>query len=143
MSWERLQKLFSGLATTAAEKTEIYKGDNFSIPNQSKNKIGRWEGFLKCKRAATYTFVVNAKGTNGSWDGYVLKVNGKTIIKSGEGKTPADANLKIGWNKIELIALLGSKKPLEMEYKPKGSLSEPRPLTPSMMFFDKKPEEVW
>ena len=143
VSWERLQKMFLGLPASAAEKTEITKTDNFMIPNQSKSKIGRWEGFLKCKRATAYTFVVNAKGTNGSWDGYMFKVNGKTVIKSGEGKTPADVNLKIGWNKVEFIAILGSNKPIDMEFKPKGSLSDARPIGPKDMFYDKKLEEPW
>jgi len=143
MGWENLQKIFSGLATAPAEKTGVSKSENFSIPNQTQTKLGRWEGYLKCKRATTYTFVVNGQGKNESWDGFSLMVNGKTMIKLAYAKEPVDVDLKLGWNKIEFVAIFGSKKPVEIEYKPKGSLSEPRSLGPKDFFYDQKPDDVW
>ena len=76
---------------------------------------------------------------------FELRINGKPVIPASLKQTSVDVNLKVGWNKIELVCQFGVGKvpALTIAYKPKDSLSDARPLTPGMMFFDKKPEEAW
>ena len=95
---------------------------------------------MKCKRAAVYTLTLSVKHSN---DRYTLRVNGKSVIVKGRGQTSADVALKAGWNKIELVYRQFNKSQLELSYKPKESLDDARPLTPAMIFHDKKPEKEW
>ena len=130
------------LPKTPAIKTVVDKSEDFSLKplGAAEANVGMWSGFLKCKRAGVYTLTLSGGKTIN--EGYSLRVNGKTAIASGKAQSSADMALKVGWNKIELVGAFG-KKPINLSFKPKDSLSEARSLTPAMMFYDKKPEEDW
>ncbi len=105
-----------------------------------------WSGFMKCKRAGAYTLTLTQPTkvhVLSGLGGYSLRVNGKAVIAAAWRQTSVDVDLKVGWNKIDLVCQFGRAPALSITYKPKDSLSEARPLTPGMMFFDKKPEEDW
>ena len=130
------------LPKTPAIKTVVDKSEDFSLKplGATEANTGMWSGFLKCKRAGVYTLTVSGGKT--IHDGYSLRVNGKPAIASGKAQSSADVALKVGWNKFELVGVF-SKKSITVLFKPKDSVSDARPLTPSMMFYDKKPEEDW
>ena len=141
------------LPSQPAVKTLVDKGEEFSLKQIGKSdaKVGMWSGFMKCKRAGAYTLTLtqptrwSGKSFGASSGGYSLRINGKPVIPASMKQTSADVNLKVGWNKVELVCQFGVGRvpALTITYKPKDSLSEARPLTPGMMFFDKKPEEDW
>ena len=139
-SW--LRDSVASLPKTPAIKTVVDKSEDFSLKplGATEANVGMWSGFLKCKRAGVYTLTISGGKTIN--DGYSLRVNGKIAIASGKAQSSADVALKVGWNKIELVGAFG-KKPINVSFKPKESLSEARSLTPVMMFYDKKPEEDW
>ena len=125
-------------------KTGVDKNEKFSIDiatGVSALTI-RWEGFLKCKRAATYTFLFQKRERN-IWNGYSVRINGKTAIPAACGEATCDSTLKVGWNKIEILCIFDEKTPLNVSFRPKGSLAEPRPIAPKDLFHDQKPEEDW
>ena len=130
------------LPKAPAIKTVVDKSESFSLRalGTTDSNAGMWSGFMKCKRAAVYTLTLSVKHGN---DRYTLRVNGKSVIVKGRGQTSADVALKAGWNKIELVYRQFSKSQLELSYKPKESLDDARPLTPAMIFHDKKPEKEW
>lgn len=147
-----LKESNSKLPKMAAMKTGVDKSEKFSIDVASgvKALTVRWEGFLKCKRAATYTFLFQKelKSDISFYAGYSVKINGKSVVPAGGCETTCDANLKVGWNKVEIVSIFGSNSrrgplPLNVSFKPKDSLSEPRPLAPKDLFHDQKPEEDW
>lgn len=151
MRWPQLQESIFKLPKQAAVKTQVDKMENFSL-EQIGNihaRVGRWEGFLKCKRATTYTFVLSKLGPGGNdWPevGFSLSINGKLVIPAANKQESCDVNLKVGWNKVDLVCQFFSDqgtKPLTMTFKPKESLSEPRPIGPKDFFHDQKPEEDW
>ena len=139
-SW--LRDSVTSLSKTPVIKTVVDKSEDFSLKplGVTEANVGMWSGFLKCKRSGVYTLTLSGGKTIN--DGYSLRVNGKIAIASGKAQSSADVALKVGWNKIELVGLFG-KKPINVSFKPKDSLSDARSLTPAMMFYDKKPEEDW
>lgn len=148
MNRESLKESVVKLPSQAAIKTNVDKGENFSLDQVGKMdaRVGRWEGFLKCKRATKYTFVLNKGECEGPECGFCFAVNGRVVIPAGGKQASCDVDLKIGWNKIDLVGQYYSYhnlKPLVMAFKPKGSLAEPRLLGPKDFFHDQKPEEDW
>ena len=145
MSWDTLAESISKLPSQAAAKTMVDKSEHFSLEPIGKIQagVGRWEGFLKCKRATTYTFVLSKEGCSYSDCGFTFAVNGKVCIKKGSRQASCDVDLKVGWNKIDLVCQYDNPKPLFMTFKPKTSTAEPRPIAPKDLFHDQKPEEDW
>lgn len=140
-----LKESNSRLPSHSAMKTGIDKEEKFSI-DVAKGVSAltvRWEGFIKCKRAATYTFLFQKRACDGFYNGYSVKVNGRSVIPAAYGEESCDASLKVGWNKIEIVCIFDEKSPLNVSFKPKGSLSDPRPIAPKDLFYDQKPEEDW
>ena len=129
------------LAKTASLKTVVDKSDSFSrniLPQNCEARSILWEGFIKCKRATTYTFTMS----NSDW--YSFYVNGKCYVDQNVRQQSVDVELKVGWNKVVILAFIEyQNNKFELSYKPKGSLSEPRPITPKDLFHDQKPEEDW
>lgn len=143
---EWLKECHSKLPSAAAMKTGVDKNDKFSMDvaaGLSALSV-RWEGFIKCKRATTYTFLFQKK-VNWTFDnGYSIRINGRAVKPAAFGETTCDAALKVGWNKIEIVCIFNDKSsPLNISFKPKGSLSDPRPIAPKDLFHDQKPEEDW
>ncbi|MBO7688192.1 MAG: hypothetical protein J6V72_17545, partial [Kiritimatiellae bacterium] len=128
----------TSLPKSPAIKTAVDTSESFSLTalGATESNAGMWSGFLKCKRAGVYTLTITVKHGN---DRYALRVNGKPAIVYGRGQSSADVLLKPGWNKVELVCRQNRQSTLDMSYKPKESLSDARPLTPAMMFYDKKP----
>ena len=145
MGKEQLKESNSKLPTTAALKTGVDKGEKFGIEvAQGVNAAAiKWDGFLKCKRAATYTFLFQKREYNRHWSGYSIRINGQLVLPATFGEDTCDVNLKVGWNKVEIVCQFNDKSPLNISFKPKGSLSEPRAIAPKDLFHDQKPEEDW
>jgi len=143
---EQLKESNSKLPTTAALKTGVDKGEKFDteVAQGVKAAAIKWDGFLKCKRATTYTFLFQ-KGDHGDRfrDGYSIRVNGQLVLPASYNESTFDVNLKVGWNKVEIVCQFYNKDPLKISFKPKGSLSEPRSIAPKDLFHDQKPEEDW
>ena len=131
------------LKNAPSVKTAVTTADKLSFDCYKDVEIiqGKWEGFLKCKLPREYTFVVQQKRVCGLAMGYYLYVNGVKVL-SGEGQTSANVKLKVGFNKIVVIAQ-GQRYPVSISYRPAGSMDDPRPLTPAMMFYDKPVKEDW
>lgn len=129
------------LKTAPSVKTAVTTADklSFNIYKDVEIRQGKWEGFLKCKLPKEYTFVVQQARSSST--GYYLYLNGVKVL-SGEGQTSANVKLKVGFNKIVVIAQ-GQRWPVSISYRPAGSLDDPRPLTPAMMFYDKPIKEDW
>ena len=124
-----------------AVSTFIDKGDVFSkaaVSEKVEAHTMMWEGFIKCKRAATYTFSFSNR------DSYSFYVNGTKHVDFCFRQESRDIDLKVGWNHIAIVAFFDYKdNKLTINYKPKGSLSEPRAIAPKDLFHDQKPEEDW
>ena len=135
------------LPKSPAIKTVVDKSECFSLKalGSTGANAGMWSGFMKCKRPAVYTLTITEEkgGIIKQFFCYSLRVNGNPAIAVGGRQSSADVSLKAGWNKIELVFHQFDKNQLSMSYKPKESLSDARPLTPSMLFHDQKPEEDW
>ena len=148
MKANELKGSVAKLPSLPAAKTLVDKGEEYSLKQLGKTAagIGMWSGFMKCKRAGAYTLTLTqptkSRVASGQ-GGYSLRVNGKPVIPAAWRQTSVDVDLKVGWNKIDLVCQFGKAPALSITYKPKDSLAEARPLTPGMMFFDKKPEEDW
>ena len=131
----------SAMKNLAAVSTFVDKGDAFSIasiPENIKVHTVMWEGYIKCKRAATYTFSFSNR------DSYSFYVNGTKHIDFCFGQESRDVNLKVGWNHIVITAYFDYRQnKLTVNYKPKGSVSDPRQIAPKDLFHDQKPEEDW
>ena len=146
MGWDELGESVSKLPTTAAAITRIDKAENFVLDQMvnGKARIGRWEGFIRCKRATKYTFVLSKDdGCGCCCCGFSFAVNGKILVPKGSLKASCDVDLKVGWNKIDIVCQYDNRKPLTVTFKPKGSTSEPRPIGPKDLFHDEIPEEAW
>ena len=120
----------------------VDKGDAFAktcIQEDIKAHTIMWEGYIRCKRAAIYTFTF---ATN---DGsYSFFANGNKFINDTLKQESCDVSLKVGWNHIVILAYFDRRSTkLTVNYKPKGSLSEPRAIAPKDLFHDQKPEEDW
>ena len=131
------------LAKSPSVRTYVDKSTSFTragVAEKTKVDVIKWEGFIKCKRAATYTFSFDMR----SW--YTVYVNGRqcgNIDNIRYGQLSVDADLKLGWNKVVFVADIGDDRKLDVKFRPKGSLSDPRPLSPGMLFYDKPVEEEW
>jgi len=148
MNADGLKGSVARLPTIAAVKTMADKGEEFSLKQIGKSdaNAGMWTGFLKCKRAGIYTLTLtqSTRVTRGTAGGYSLRVNGNQTIAAGWRETSVDVKLNVGWNRVDLVCQFSRMaSALTISYKPKDSMSDPRPLTPGMMFYDKKPEEDW
>ena len=135
------------LPSLPATKTGLDKGERFALTEGTEGRQMRWEGFLKCKRAGVYTFTFN-KPSHSDWggdyrSGYSVRINGKSVLPAANREASCDAPLQVGWNKVEIVCQFHHADPLTVSYKPKGSVSEPRPLAPKDLFHDEKPEEEW
>lgn len=131
----------SALAKAPSVKSYADKDSTFTrggVPAKTEVNTIKWEGFIKCKRATSYTFSFDSR------DSYSFYVNGKQYIDTCFKQESRDIDLKLGWNKIVIVAYMDSNKSkLDVKYRPKGSMSDPRPLSPGMMFYDKPVEEEW
>ncbi|MBR6471288.1 MAG: hypothetical protein IKS83_05795 [Victivallales bacterium] len=145
MNVAQIKESHAKLPETPALKTGVDKSEKFGIEISSgvEAKAIKWEGFLKCKRAATYTFLFQKRENGQINNGYSVKINGKTVIPADWGESSCDVTLKVGWNKIEIVSQFYDKSPLNITFRPKGSLAEPRPITPKDLFHEEKPEEDW
>ena len=144
MGSDQLKESNSTLPKMAALKTGVDKSEKFGIEIASGVSASavRWEGFLKCKRAATYTFLFQKKEEY--WEcGYSVRINGQNVIPAATREISCDVNLKVGWNKVEIVSQFRYHSPLVVSFKPKGSLSDPRPIAPKDLFYDLKPEIPW
>lgn len=104
----------------------------------------KWDGYIKCKRATSYTFSFDTSKNNSYNNKYSFYVNGRQFIELAWGQKSIDVDLRLGWNKVVILAALsnvGCK--MDIKYRPKGSLSDPRQLSPGMLFYDKPVEEEW
>ena len=139
---DQLKESNSKLPVLPAAKTGVDKGEKFGkdIANEVSFKAIRWEGFLKCKRVGTYTFLFQKKQRWEFENGYSVRINGLPVIPAAYGQATCDVNLKVGWNKVEIVCQFASDEPLNISFKPKGYLSEPRSLSPKDFFHDEKPE---
>ena len=142
-------KTISSLGRAPSVKTYVDKGTVFSrvgVEDGLRTNILKWEGFIKCKRSATYAFTVTSMFDQDRIGGefHYLAVNGSEIIKCGSNQNSVVADLKVGWNKVVIIfeASKANVK-LDVKYRPNGSTSAPRSLTPGMLYHDEKPEEEW
>lgn len=141
---ENWNKTISQLKTAPSIKTYVDTGKEYTrdaLSSDTQTNLMKWEGFIKCKKAGVYSFsFVGPHG--GQW--YTFQLNGVDMFTKGEGQKTVGGTLKVGWNKIVMI--VECKHPshkLQLKYKPNESLSEPRPLTPAILFHDQKPEEDW
>ena len=144
MDKDMLQKSNLELPEMSSVKTLVDKGDTFSLnlATDTDATVMRWDGFIRCKRTVTCTFLLS-KGNSDDWDnGYSIRINNH-LIGTGYGQNAVDVALKVGWNRVEIVCQFKDKTPLNISLKPKESLKEPRSLTPAMMFHDQKPEYVW
>ena len=137
------KKTLAQLSTAPAIKKYVDKADSFNrnaLPDSTRTNIMKWEGFIKCKKAGMYSFSFVGPRRNY----YAFRLNGVELFSPAECQKTVGGNLKLGWNKIVVIVeCTESNDKLELKYKPNESLSEPRLLTPAMMFHDQKPEEDW
>lgn len=135
--------MYDSIKSAPSVKTAVTTADKLSFDMYKDVQIvqGKWEGFLKCKLPKEYTFVVQQKNVCGPAMGYQMYVNG-TLLVSGEGQHSANVKLKVGFNKIVVVAQ-GLNYPVSISYRPSGSLDNPRSLTPAMMFYDKPVTEEW
>lgn len=142
---EWLQGSIAELIKAPAIRTIVDKSECYTLKTlgDTDANAGLWTGFLKCKRTGVYTFTITAD----SRTGYSLRVNGRLILPAASKQTSVDVALKTGWNKVEFASHFSTnplrQKPINIVYKPKESLSDARPLTPAMMFHDRKVEEAW
>lgn len=137
----KTQTALSALAKTAALETIVDKSDSFSrniLPKKCEARTILWEGFIKCITKGTYTFSMS----NNDW--YSFYVDGKCYFDQKQGQQAVDVDMKVGWNKISIVSLIAyANEKLEVSFKPKGSLSDPRPIAPKDLFHDQPPETPW
>lgn len=119
-------------------KTYEDKNSTFSRGGISEGidaNVIKWEGFIKCPYAASYTFLFKSKNA------YSLYVNGRQLIDAGAGQVVRNIDLKLGWNKVVIVAeFYRSNDELTICYRPKNSMSEPIPLSPSILSYAKPVE---
>ena len=139
---EKLAALGTTLASAPTVKTAVVVTEQFAFDtflNNVEINQGVWEGFLKCKRTANCTFLLKQKGDY-SGGGFLLFVNGqKVIYKSGTGQQSANVRLKVGFNHIKIISQ--ARYPVDVFLSPTGSTKPPRQLSPTMMYYNDKPED--
>ncbi len=144
-----LKECFSFLPKAPAVKTGVDTSDKFTIDCAKGVATGaiRWEGFLECRKARTYTFLVqknvcNYDSSSLKWQcGYAIAINGK-LSCTGFGQSSFDVDLKLGFNKVEIVTLVPNRfedvkqSPLLISAKPKGSIKEPLKLSPGIFKYD-------
>ena len=120
-------------------KMTVVTDDRFTYADFKDVEIsqGVWEGFLKCKRSANCTFLVQQAGPGAT---YNIFVNGKLII-AGAGQNSVTADLKAGFNHFKIIGQDAGRFPIRIALKATESTREPKFVTPKDMFYDEKPEE--
>jgi len=133
-------ELASQLEESPAVKTTVAKGEKFSFDEFGRDvRIvqGVWEGFVKCKRSANCTVLIQQVILGSHGPGYALFINGKRFI-GGSGQQSRTINLKAGFNHIKLVVRENS---VSISLKATESTRAPKPLTPKDMFYDDKPDE--
>lgn len=136
---DKFQGLQSILASQPAVKTTVVNTETFSFDQFLKDtriNQGVWEGFLKCKKSATCTFVLKQNSLYGA--GFHLYVNGKKVVAAWE-QASGEAAVRAGFNHIKIISQ--TKQPVQLSMKVSGSVKEPNVLSPGMMYYDDKPSE--
>ena len=122
-------------------KMTVAKSEKFSFDEFGRDvhiRQGVWEGFIKCKRSANCTILLQQGRTGfGNSPGYALFINGKKFI-NGYDQSTGTIDLKAGFNHIKLVV---QQMPVSISLKATGSTREPKPLTPKDMFYDDKPDE--
>lgn len=99
---------------------------------------GVWEGYLKCKRSANCTVLVQQAGVGTA---YVILINGQKFIM-GSGQVSRTIDLKAGFNHFKIIGHCADDRfPVCISIKATESTKDPKPLTPKDMFYDEKPDE--
>lgn len=77
------------------------------------------------------------------WEnGYSIRIN-NGLTATGHGENAFDVDLKMGWNRIEIVCQFKDKSPLSIACKPTESLSELRLIAPKDLFHDHKLEGEW
>lgn len=132
-------ELASQLEKCATVKTTVTKGEKFAFTDFRDVHIvqGVWEGFLKCKRSANCTILLNQDRFGSHGPSYALFINGKKFI-AGTAQCSGMIDLKAGFNHFKLVV---RENPVSISLKATGSTREPKPLTPKDMFYDEKPDE--
>ena len=136
---DKFQKLQSILASQSAVKTTVVKTETFSFDQfltDTKINQGVWEGFLKCKKSATCTFIL--KQGFGIGAGFHLYVDGKKIAAAWD-QVSGEAAVRAGFNHIKIITQ--TTQPVQLFMKVSGSVKEPNVLSPGRMFYDDNPNE--
>ena len=120
-------------------KMTVVTDDRFSYAGFKDVEIsqGVWEGFLKCKRSANCTLLVQQAGYGAT---YNIFVNGKLII-AGAGQNSVMTDLKAGFNHFKIIGQDAGRFPIRIAIKATESTREPKPVTPKDMWYDDKPDE--
>ena len=146
---DRWSRMLPTLEKAPSVRTYVDKGAAFTrtgVEKSLQTNVLKWEGFIKCKRSATYAFTLTSIYDEDRIGGeqYYFAVNGKEIAKCGDHQNTYSADLKIGWNKVVVIFECDDAgKRVDIKYRPNGSTSDPRPLTPGVLYHDEKPEEEW
>ena len=127
----------SELGKYATVKSTVVANDTFSYERFKDVHIsqGVWEGFLKCKRSANCTIVLQQPSYNGCY--YGLFINGKKIVV-GHGQKSVTVDLKAGFNHVKVFT---QRHPVTISLKATGSTKEPKLLMPKDMFYDERPDE--
>ena len=141
------ESVVAQLSSAPSVKNFVDTSSDFGRKSLDRNmeiSIIKWEGFVKCKKAGVYSFSFEESRKRGGLGDYCFELNGEKLIKGGDGQQTVAGKLKIGWNKVIIAYTAWSDTHvLKLRYKPNGSLSEPRLLTPGMLFYDKPVEEEW
>jgi len=136
---DKFQGLQTILSTQPAVKTTVVNTETFSFDQFLKDtriNQGVSQGFLKCKKSATCTFVIKQGSEYGS--GFHLYVNGKKVAAAWE-QASGEATVRAGFNHVKIIAQ--TKQPVQLLMKVSGSVKEPNVLSPDRMFYDDKSSE--
>ena len=132
-------ELATQLEKCAAVKKTVAPGEKFA-PREFRDVHiieGVWEGFIKCKRSANCTVLLQQNQFGSYGPGYALFINGKKFI-SGSAQHSGMIDLKAGFNHIKLVV---RENPVSISLKATESTREPKPVTPKDMWYDDKPDE--
>ena len=138
--------IVSTLAAQPAAATFVDSDSNFN-PSRKLDGVasswGMWTGWLKQDKAGVYTFLcrrsyhLSASSDNYETH-YSIWINGQKCVDAGCGQTSFDVELKAGFNSVKIIAESPSRFsfPLTVTYKNKGSVKDPLPFSPEILFYD-------
>ena len=141
-----MKKSLFQLQSMPSVRTMVDKSDKFALHafDQSSCNVGMWEGFLKCKRKMTVTFILDQLSLcERTHSGYSMWVNGNCAVPASCKQTCVNVDMMVGFNKIQIVCQFDRSPMLNISYKPMDSLSEARPIAPKSMFYNKNPEADW